>query len=143
VVAAVAATACEPRALPLVALAVLAWLEDRVAGVAGAAPPLALALAGAWGLGAAGLPGATLAGAGALAAFTLAAYGWRGGAGAVLLAACGAGRAVSGEGPELVAGAVAGAGLGLLAWAVALRLFPDGHLARRRRARVDSRAKLA
>ena len=138
------ALACEPRALPLVALAVLAWLEDRVTGVAQAAPPLALALVGAWGLGAVGFPGAPLAGAGALAAFALAAYGRRAIATGLLLAGCAAGQVVSGEGrAELAAGAAAGAALGIAVWVAAVRLRPEGHLARRRRARVDSRAKLA
>jgi hypothetical protein len=51
---------------------------------------------------------------------------------------------MAGEGPELAAGAGAGAVLGVAAWGAAVRLFPEGHLASRREARrLDSRAKLA
>jgi hypothetical protein len=109
-----------------------------------AAPPLALALGAAWGLGAVGLPGAPLAGAGALAAFAVAAYGWRGVVGPLLLAACAAGQVAAGEDGALAAGAGVGAALGFAAWAAAVRLFPEGHLASRRRARrLDSGAKVA
>lgn len=157
----VVTVACEPWALALIALAVYSWLEREVPAVLKAAAPLVAALAAgggmaflarfAWAaprLAGAGeglgpflqrvLPGAQVIGLGAFAAYSLLAYGRRAAPVVLALAALG-GAARVWAGPhwiaDLVGGGVAGALLGALAYLIAVRLFPRGHLARLRMAR--------
>jgi hypothetical protein len=164
----VVTVACEPWALALLGIALYSWLEREVPAVLKAAAPLVAALAAGGGLAllarhawtaprlaGAGeglgpllhrlLPGAPVIGVGVFVAYTLLAYGRRAAPAAVAIAALGGAARVWASprwAPDLVAGAFAGALLGLLAWRVTLSLFPDGHLARLR-ARRRRRAGVA
>jgi hypothetical protein len=136
--------ACEPWVLPVLALALLGWLEDDVGGVLAVFLPLAVALAAAAALGVAGFPGAPLAGPAALAAYALAAYGRRGLAALAFALFCAGALVAAGEGAGLALGGITGAALGIVVWWGALRVLPGGRLARRWRARrLDTRAKVA
>jgi membrane-associated phospholipid phosphatase len=158
--AALADVASEAWVLGLVALALYAFFEREVKDVVKAALPLAVALAAAAGLaalaralgavprpagagqGAAGLlrlafPGGNTAAVAAFATYSLLAYGRRARAAVVVAAAIAVARAASGAhwAGDLAGGALAGAGLAALAYTVALRLSPAGHLARLRAGR--------
>lgn len=159
---ALADVASDPWVVALVALALLAWLEQEVQDVLRAFLPLAAALLAAVGLalaaraagavarpvgeggtGAAALllwralPSPNVAGAAALAAYVALAYGRRGRAAVATASAVAAVRAASGAhwAAELLGGAAAGVALAAVAYLGALRLFPRGHLARLRWAR--------
>lgn len=130
--------------LPVLALALLGWLEDDVHGVLAASLPLAVALGVTTALGATGLAGAPFAGPAALAAYAVAAYGRRGLVAPALALLCAGALVAAGAGLGVAPGGIAGAGVGIVVWWVAVRVFPEGRLAGRRRARrLDSRAKVA
>ncbi len=154
--------ASEPWALALIALALYSWLEREVRGVVKTFLPLGAALAAAAALaflaraalavprpvdaaggGFGGLlrhafPTGHAAAVAAFAIYSLLAYGRRAAVAPGLALALALGRALAGPHwvMEVLAGGVAGALLGTAAYAAALRLVPDGHLARLRRARA-------
>ncbi len=159
---ALADVASEPWIVALIALALFAWLEYEVKDVVKAFAPLGVALLAAAGValaartlgavprpvgeggpGSASLllwrafPASNVAAVTAFAAYALLAYGRRARGVLVLAAAVAVGRALSGPHwlAHLVGGAVAGAALGVGAYAAAVRLWPGGHLARLRGAR--------
>jgi hypothetical protein len=159
---AIADVASEPWVLALIALALFAWLEYEVKDVVKAFMPLAGALlaavafafaaralgavprpVGDGGPGSASLllwrafPASNVAAAAAFAAYALLAYGRRARLALVLGAAVAVARALSGPhwAAHLLGGAAAGAALGAAAYAIAVRLWPGGHLARLRGAR--------
>ncbi len=160
--------ASEPWVLALVALALYSWLEREVRGVVKSFLPLASALALAAALAllaraalAVPRPVEAVGGLGSLvrrafptghaaavsvfATYSLLAYGrraWGAVALAVLLAL---GRAFAGPhwGAEVAAGGLAGAVLGCAAYGAAVRLTPDGHLARLRKARAGTAGAVA
>lgn len=150
--------ASEAWVVALIALALFAWLEREVKDVLKAYLPLAVALAAAGGvallartmgavprpvggtarelaplLGQA-FPTGQVGAVAAFATYALLVYGRRARAAVLLALAVATARAVSGAhwAADLAAGGVAGAVLGGLAYAAALRLFPGGHLARLR-----------
>ncbi|BDG06743.1 hypothetical protein [Anaeromyxobacter oryzae] len=153
--------ACEPWALALIGVAVYSWLEREVPAVLKAAAPLVAALAAGGGLAFAArfawaaprlagageglapllhrvLPGAQVVGLGVFVAYSLLAYGRRAAPAAIGLAGLG-GAARVWASPhwvsDLAGGGAAGALLGAVAYLIAVRLFPEGHLARLRAAR--------
>jgi hypothetical protein len=159
---AIADVASEPWVLALIALALFAWLEYEVKDVVKAFLPLGGALlaaaavafaaralgavprpVGDGGPGSASLllwrafPASNVAAVAAFAAYALLAYGWRARVALVLGGAVAVARALSGPHwiAHLVVGAAAGAVLAAAAYRIALRLWPDGHLARLRGAR--------
>ncbi|HEX9052903.1 MAG TPA: hypothetical protein VF841_20410 [Anaeromyxobacter sp.] len=154
--------ASAPWVVALLALALFAWLEYEVKDVVKAFLPLGAALlaaaavasaaralgavprpVGEGGPGSASLllwrafPDSNVAAVAAFAVYALRAYGRRARAALVLAAAVAVARALSGPHwlAHLLGGAAAGAVLGAGAYAIALRLWPDGHLARLRSAR--------
>jgi membrane-associated phospholipid phosphatase len=159
---ALADVASEPWVVALIALALFAWLEYEVKDVVKAFLPLGVALlaatavafaaralgavprpVGEGGPGATSLllwrafPAANVAAVAVFAAYALLAYGRRARGALVLAASVAVARALSGPHwvAHLVGGAAAGAVLGAAAYAIALRLWPEGHLARLRGAR--------
>ncbi len=167
--AAVVDAASEAWIVAFLALALFAWLEREVKDVVKVFLPLAAALAAATGLAllapALGLvprplaeagrgvgallghafPGGQAAAVAAFATYALLAYGRRARAALLLAAAVATGRAVTGApwAADVAGGGLAGAALGSLAYAAALRLAPRGHLARLRAARRPPTARLA
>ncbi len=153
--------ASEGWVVALIALALFAWLEREVKDVLKVFLPLAAALVATGGVALlarflGGVPrpvGGAVRGVvpllshafptgqvGAVAAFAtyaLLAYGRRARAALLLAVAVATGRVVLGAhwAADLAGGGTAGAVLGLLAYAAALRLAPAGHLARLRAGR--------
>lgn len=169
VAAAVLQVASEGWALALVALALYSWLERGVPAVVKAFLPALLAIAGAHALGGlldalsgvprpvgaggagpldllrrVGAPGGPVLAVAAFAAYSLAVYRRRGAAALLLaLLASGAAIATGAPWPLVLAGMALGAAVGLATWAVVVRAFPRGHLARlraERAARASPRA---
>lgn len=153
----------------LLALALFAWLEREVKDVVKVFVPLAVALVGAGlvalvarelgavprplgevGRGVSPLlgrafPSAQASAVAAFAVYALLAYGRRARAALLLAAAVATARVVSGAhwAVDLAGGGLAGAAMGGIAYAAALRLSPGGHLARLREARRPIAASLA
>jgi len=165
---AVADVASEPWVVALLALALFAWLEQEVKDVVKAFLPLGIALLAAGGVavaaravgatprpvGGGGPGGASLflwhafptANVGAVAAFAtyaLLAYGRRARAALLLAVAVAVARVVSGAhwAADLAGGAAAGAVLGAASYAIVVRAWPRGHLARLRSVRRRPRAE--
>jgi len=154
---ALADAASDGWVVALIALALFAWLESEVKDVMKAFLPLSIALAAAGGLafvahalgavprpiGGAGrlapllrhaFPSGQAAAVAAFGTYALLAYGKRARAAVLLAVLVGVARVVSGAhwAADLAGGGIAGAALGAVAYAGALRLAPDGHLARLR-----------
>ena len=148
---------CEGWALALIALAVYSFLEVEVKGVAKVFFPLVLALAAAGGVALlaramGGIP-RPLEGTGnalahvlrrafptgqsaavaVFATYTALVYGRRAALAVIPAALVGVAHSLGGPhwAADLVGGAVVGIALGTAAWALALRLVPEGHVARR------------
>jgi membrane-associated phospholipid phosphatase len=158
---ALADAASEAWVVALIALALFAWLEQEVRDVVKAFLPLGVALLAAGGIailarslgaiprpvGGAGwvvvpllaraFPTGQVGGVTAFATYALLAYGRRARAALLLAAAVGAARVVTGAhwAADLAGGGIAGVALGALAYALALRLSPRGHLSRLRAGR--------
>lgn len=167
VAATAVAVGCEPWALALIALALYSWLEREVPAVLKAVLPLLVALAAGqalatatrvlWtaprlagaGQGVAPLLRLLLGGhavaLGTFVAYSLLGYGRR--AAGVLVVAVLGGAARVWAGPhwaaDLAGGGLTGAALGALAYLVALRASPGGHLARLRAERRERRVTAA
>jgi membrane-associated phospholipid phosphatase len=162
------AVACEPWMLVLVALALYSWLEGEVRGVLKAFAPAAAAILVAVGISlaarasgaaprpleasgfapllAAAFPAPPAAGVTALVVFSFLTYGRRAFVVLAVAALCVVARVRAGAHwpADLAAGSVLGVLVASGVYAVALRLFPAGHLARlRRRRRVGGRPATA
>jgi undecaprenyl-diphosphatase len=159
--------ACEPWMLLLVALALYSWLEGEVRGVLKTFAPAAAAILVAVGVSlaarvsgaaprpleasgfapllAAAFPAPHAAGVAAFIVFSFLAYGRRALVVLGLGALCAAARVRAGAHwpADLGAGAVLGALAAAVAYTLARRLFPDGHLARLRRRRRAQAAAAA
>jgi membrane-associated phospholipid phosphatase len=151
--------ACEPWMLVLVALALYSWFEGEVRGVLKTFAPAAAAILVAAGISlaaratgaaprpleasgfapvlAAAFPAPPAAGVAALVAFSLLAYGRRALVVLALGTLCVVARVRTGAHwpTDLAVGGVLGALVASVVYALALRLFPGGHLARLRRRR--------
>jgi membrane-associated phospholipid phosphatase len=158
---ALADAASEAWVVALIALALFAWLEHEVRDVVKAFVPFAVALLAAAAVavlarslgavprpvGGAGravapllsraFPTAQVGAVAAFATYALLAYGRRARVALVLALAVASARMVSGAhwAADLAGGGIAGGALGALAYAVALRLSPSGHLSRLRAVR--------
>lgn len=153
--------ASEVWVVAFLALALFAWLEREVRDVLKAFLPLAVALAAAGGLailaralgavprpvgGTArvlapllgrAFPTGQMGAVAAFATYALLAYGRRARAALVLAIAVATARVVGGAhwGADLAGGGIAGSALGALAYGIALRLSPGGHLSQLREVR--------
>jgi hypothetical protein len=160
------AVACEPWALVLLGLALYSWLEREVRGVVAATAPLGAALLAGSGLAGAAhaawaapraagageglapvlhdlLPGARILALATFVAWSLVVYRWRGFP-ALLLGVVGvAARVHAGPrwAPDVAAGAAGGLVLAVAVSGVTARMFPEGHLARRRATRELAAAR--
>jgi membrane-associated phospholipid phosphatase len=153
--------ASEVWVVAFLGLALFAWLEQEVRDVLKAFLPLGVALAAAGGLAllaralgavprpvggtarvlapllSRAFPTGQVGAVAAFATYALLAYGRRARAALVLAIAVSTARVVGGAhwAAELGGGGIAGTALGALAYGIALRLFPSGHLSRLREGR--------